>query len=147
MIYPSGLTASAGGGSTSSSPGSGDVQRLLDGFAGRMSGVTRAVIITLDGLQVAHAGSVGVDLADRLAACTAGLFSLAGQCGSMLGSGMIEHVTVRFGEGHLLCMGIGQSAGLMVAAAPDSDLQILTYAMRQLAAAATPLLTPSRRYG
>jgi uncharacterized protein len=143
MTYRSGLTVPASGDASSS--GSNDLQWLLDSFAGQTSGVTHAVIIALDGLQLAYAGRVGIDLADQLAACTAGLLSLANQCGSLLGIGSTEHVTVRFGDGHLLCMRIGHTAGLTVAAEPGSDLRVLAYAMSQFVTGVTHVLAPPRR--
>jgi uncharacterized protein len=125
-------------------PGSHNVQWLLESFTGQTAGVTHAVIIALDGLRLAHAGRVGVDLADQLAACTAGLLGLANQCGSLLGSGGTEHVTVRFGGGHLVCMRIGETAGLTVAAEPDADLRGLAYAMSQFVSGVTQVLAPAR---
>jgi uncharacterized protein len=145
MTYRSGLTAPAS--SDTAPSGKHDVQWLLDSFAGQTAGITHAVIIALDGLQLAFAGRVGVDLADQLAACTAGLLSLANQCGGLLGAGTTEHVTVRFGEGHLLCMRIGQTAGLLVAAEPGSDLRVLAYAMSQFVTSVTHVLAPPRRDG
>jgi uncharacterized protein len=142
MTYRFDMTAPVG-----PSSGTQNVQWLLEGFTGQTAGVTHAVIITLDGLQLAHAGRVGVDLADQLAACTAGLLSLASQYGKLLGLGVTEHVTVRFGEGHLLCMPIGQTAGLMVAAEPGSDLSVIGYAMGQFVTNTTQVLAPPRRDG
>jgi predicted regulator of Ras-like GTPase activity (Roadblock/LC7/MglB family) len=145
MTYRSGLTAPAS--NDAASPGSHDVQWLLESFADETAGITHAVIIALDGLQLAHAGAVGVDLGDQLAACTAGLLSLANQCGSLLGAGTTEHVTVRFGEGHLICMRIGETAGLLVAAEPGTDLRVLAYAMSQFVTGVTHVLAPPRRDG
>lgn len=144
MTYHPGLTGPA---SLDAAPPSGsrNVQWLLESFTGQTAGVTHAVIIALDGLQLAYAGRVGVDLADQLAACTAGLLGLANQCGILLGSGGTEHVTVRFGGGHLLCMRIGETAGLMVAAEPGSDLRTLAYAMSQFVSGVTHALAPARR--
>jgi predicted regulator of Ras-like GTPase activity (Roadblock/LC7/MglB family) len=144
MTYRSDATVPTGGDAPSST-GAHDVQWLLRDFVGQTSGVTHAVIIALDGLQLGYAGSVGIDLADQLAACTAGLLGLANQCGGLLGSGATEHVTVRFGGGHLLCMRIGETAGLMVAAEPDSDLRALAYAMSLFVSSVTHALAPARR--
>jgi predicted regulator of Ras-like GTPase activity (Roadblock/LC7/MglB family) len=145
MTYRSGATAPTGGDALSPT-GPHDVQWLLRDFAGQTSGVTHAVIIALDGLQLGYAGQVGIDLADQLAACTAGLLGLANQCGGLLGSGATEHVTVRFGGGHLLCMRIGETAGLMVAAEPGSDLRVIAYAMSQFVNSVTQVLAPGRRF-
>jgi predicted regulator of Ras-like GTPase activity (Roadblock/LC7/MglB family) len=144
MTYRSGATAPTGG-DAPSSIGTHDVQWLLQDFAAETSGVTHAVIISLDGLQLGYAGQVGIDLADQLAACTAGLLGLANRCGSLLGSGATEHVTVRFGGGHLLCMRIGETAGLMVAAEPGSDLRVIAYAMSQFVSSVTDVIAPPRR--
>jgi predicted regulator of Ras-like GTPase activity (Roadblock/LC7/MglB family) len=122
-----------------------DVAWLLSQFASEAPGVTHAVILSLDGLRVAAAGAVDRDLADQLAACTSGLLSLAHQLGSLLASGSPDHVTVRFGQGHLLCMRIGQLAGLMVAAAPDSDLRVLAFQMTRFVQSVGHRLAPAAR--
>ena len=125
--------------------GSHDIPWLLNRFAAEAPGVTHAVLVSLDGLQLARSGTVGKDLADQLAACAAGLLSLANQCGSLLGAGITDHVTVRFGQGHLLCMRIAQTAGLMVAAAPGCDLRVLAYQMSQFVGSVTHVLAPPVR--
>jgi predicted regulator of Ras-like GTPase activity (Roadblock/LC7/MglB family) len=126
-------------------PGRSELNWLLDGFVAETAGVTHAVVVAVDGLQIARAAAVGRDLADQLAACTSGLLSLANQCGRLLGSGSTEHVTIRFGDGHLLCMRIGGTAGLMVAAEAGADLRVLAYAMSQFAAGAAQVLAPTAR--
>jgi hypothetical protein len=145
MTYPTAAAAVPAPGAAP--PGPSDLRWLLDRFAAEAPGVTHAVIVSLDGLQLVRAGAAGKDLADQLAACTAGLLSLANQCGSLLGSGTTEHVTVRFGRGHLLCMRIGQTAGLLVAAEPGSDLRVLAYAMSQFVGSVTHVLAPPPRNG
>jgi predicted regulator of Ras-like GTPase activity (Roadblock/LC7/MglB family) len=126
-------------------PGRSELSWLLDRFAAETAGVTHAVVVAVDGLPIARAAAAGRDLADQLAACTSGLLSLANQCGLLLGSGSTEHVTIRFGDGHLLCMRIGDTAGLMVAAEAGADLRVLAYAMSQFTAGAAQVLAPTVR--
>jgi hypothetical protein len=120
---------------------------LLHQFAHDAPGLTHALIVSLDGLQLATSDAVGRDLADQLAAATSGLLSLANQCGALLALGGTDHVTVRLKHGHLLCMRIGESAGLVVAARPDADLRVLAHWMTKFVSSVDHVLAPPLRPG
>jgi predicted regulator of Ras-like GTPase activity (Roadblock/LC7/MglB family) len=123
-----------------------NVAWLLKQFVDEAAGVTHALLVSLDGLQVAASKSVPRDLGDQLAALTAGLLSMANQGGALLGLGPSDHMTIRFPTGHLLFMRVGESAGLAVAAIAGSDLRVLAYQMSQFVRSAGHVLTPPARF-
>jgi uncharacterized protein len=118
---------------------------LVERFVSEVPGITHAVVVSLDGLQLATAGAVDRDLADQLSALTAGLLSIAGQCGFRLQLGEAENVTIRFPHGHLAFMRIGRFAGLCVAARPGTDMRTLAFQMTRFVASVGHALTPQPR--
>jgi uncharacterized protein len=123
----------------------GDVAWLIRQFADEAPGVTHAIVVSLDGLQLASSSAVARDLGDQVAALTAGLLSMANQCGDLLDLGPTEYLTVRQPRGHLLFMRIGDSAGLAVAAAAQADLRVLAFQMTQFVSSVGHVLTPQVR--
>jgi uncharacterized protein len=123
----------------------GDVAWLIRQFATEAPGVTHAVVVSLDGLQLAASDTVERDVGDQISALTAGLLSMANQCGDLLSLGPTEYMTIRLPRGHLLFMRIGEAAGLAVAAAAQSDLRVLAFQMTQFVTSVGHVLTPQVR--
>src|SRR4051794_24071880 len=84
---------------------------LVHQFADDVPGVSHALVVSLDGLQLAASAHIPRDLGDRLAALTAGLLSMADQSGTLLGLGTSEYLTIRLPLGYLLFMRLGDAAG------------------------------------
>ncbi|WP_346533938.1 roadblock/LC7 domain-containing protein [Micromonospora sp. DPT] len=122
-----------------------DCAWLVRQFADDVPGVTHAVLVSLDGLQLAASGRVPRDLGDQLAALTSGLLSIADRSGALLDLGASEYLTVRLPRGHLLFMRVGESAGLAVAATAGCDLRVVAYRMTQFVGAVRHALTPQVR--
>lgn len=122
-----------------------DYAWLIRRFADEVPGVTHALIVSLDGLQLTASGRVPRDLGDQLAALTAGLLSMADRSAALLDLGVAEYLTIRLPRGHLLFMRVGESAGLAVAAAAGSDLRVVSYHMAQFVGAVGHALTPRVR--
>ncbi|MCW3843118.1 roadblock/LC7 domain-containing protein [Micromonospora yasonensis] len=139
QAYPGNGTATGG-------PGLPDCAWLIRQFAEDVPGVSHAILVSLDGLQLAASHGVGRDLGDQLAALTAGLLSMADRSATLLDLGAAEYLTVRLPRGHLLFMRVGESAGLAVAAAPGCDLRIVSYRMTQFVGAVWHALTPAVRH-
>lgn len=118
---------------------------LVHQFAQEVPGVTHALVVSLDGLQLAGSAAVPRDLGDQLAALTAGLLSIADQSASLLDLGSCEYLTIRLPRGHLLFMRIGDSAGLAVATTAGCDLRVVAYQMAQFVGAVGHVLTPGMR--
>ncbi|MGC1213713.1 MAG: roadblock/LC7 domain-containing protein [Micromonospora sp.] len=134
-----------GNGTATAGQGVPDCGWLIRQFADDVPGVTHALIVSLDGLQLAASRGVTRDLGDQLAALTAGLLSMADRSASLLDLGASEYLTVRLPRGHLLFMRVGESAGLAVAAAPGCDLRVVSYRMTQFVTAVWHALTPQAR--
>lgn len=134
-----------GNGTATAGQGLPDCAWLIRQFADDVPGVTHALIVSLDGLQLAASRGVTRDLGDQLAALTAGLLSMADRSASLLDLGASEYLTVRLPRGHLLFMRVGESAGLAVAAAPGCDLRVVSYRMTQFVTAVWHALTPQAR--
>ncbi|MFJ8579542.1 roadblock/LC7 domain-containing protein [Micromonospora sp. NPDC093277] len=123
-----------------------DCAWLIDQFAEDVPGVTHAVLVSLDGLQLAASRGVGRDVGDQLSALAAGMLSMADRGGALLDLGASEYLTVRLPRGHMLFMRVGESAGLAVAAAPGCDLRVVSYRMTQFVSAVWHILTPQVRH-
>ena len=126
-------------------PGTPEVAWLLEQFADETPGLTHAVLVSLDGLRIAAARRVDRDLADQLAALTAGLLSLSNQLGGLLTLGGTEHVALRLAQGHVLCMRVADTAGLVVAASAGTDLRVLAYQMTGFVGSVAHALSPEAR--
>ena len=62
----------------------GDVTWLVRQFAADVPSVTHAVVVSLDGLQLAASGTVERDVGDQVAALSAALLSMGTRCGELL---------------------------------------------------------------
>lgn len=122
-----------------------DFAWLIGQFAGDTPGVTHAVLLSTDGLQLVSSPSVDRDLGDQLAALTSGLLSMADRSGELLRLGAAEYLTVRLPKGHLLFTRVGDAAGLAVAAVAGCDLRIVAYEMTRFVGAVGHLLSPEIR--
>ena len=122
-----------------------DFAWLIRQFADEVPGVTHALLVSLDGLQLVASNAVPRDLGDQLAALTAGLISMADRGAALLRMGVSEYMTIRLPAGHLLFMRVGESAGLAVAASVGCDLRVVAYHMTQFVGAVGHVLTPAMR--
>jgi predicted regulator of Ras-like GTPase activity (Roadblock/LC7/MglB family) len=122
-----------------------DLDWLIQQLANEVPTVTHALVVSLDGLQLAHTGAVDRDLGDQLAALTAGILSIGGQYGQWLQLGQPENLTIRFPHGHVAFMRIADTAGLCVAARAGTDMRTLAFAMTKFVQAVGHALTPEMR--
>jgi hypothetical protein len=118
---------------------------LINQFADEVPGVTHALIVSRDGLQLVGSRSVSRDLGDQLAALASGLISMADRSAALLDLGPSEYITIRLPQGHLLFMRVGDAAGLAVAASGGCDLRVVAYHMTQFVGAVAHMLTPQLR--
>ena len=117
--------------STASAASSGNVGWLVEEFVERVHGVTHALILSTDGLPLAGSSSVGMDEAERLAAISSGVLSLAHNGAALFGKGACEQIIIRLDDGHLLFMGIGSGAGLAVLTSSAAQMRVVGYEMTQ----------------
>jgi uncharacterized protein len=108
--------------------------------------VAHAVIVSSDGLPVGISAGFPEDRADRLAAVTSGLSSLALGAARMFEGGPVIQMVVEMDDGVLVVMGISHGASLAVLAGPDSKMGLLAYETTLLVAQASRVITPAARH-
>ena len=110
--------------------GAGQLDWLLDDLVQRVSHVTKAVILSQDGMALAASKTLERDDAEHLAALAAGLQSLARGAGRHFGGGGgVRQTIIEMESGYLLVSAAGSGTCLAVIAEPDADLGLVAYEM------------------
>ncbi len=107
----------------------GRLDWLLDDLVRRVGQVTKAVILSSDGLALGASGTLGRDDAEHLAALAAGLTSLARSAGRHFGGGAVRQTVIEMETGLVLVTAAGSGTCLAVIAGPDADLGLVAYEM------------------
>ena len=123
-----------------------DLNWLVTNFAERIPDVAHAVIVSSDGLVVAVSAGFPAERADRLAAVTSGLSSLAQGAARMFDGGIVIQTVVEMDDGVLVVMTISHGASLAVLAGPDGKMGLIAYEMTQLVERAGRMITPATRH-
>ncbi|MEU4811429.1 roadblock/LC7 domain-containing protein [Nocardia fluminea] len=107
---------------------------LLDDLA--LDGVRFAVLLSEDGLRVAHSGAISTDDAERFAAAACGLRSLGKVLGEFCGglANTVRQNMTEYEEGMVLITAAGAGTLLGVATTGDVDLALVAHRMNELAA-------------
>ncbi|WP_037603868.1 roadblock/LC7 domain-containing protein [Streptacidiphilus rugosus] len=110
-----------------------DLSWMLDS-ALEIPGALHAVLISADGLLMARTKDFDKDNADRVAAAMSGVQSLSRSLGFFCedNSGLWRQTLVEFEGGWVFLISAGEGAYLGVSAAPDVDMQDITFRMQQL---------------
>ncbi|WP_042363710.1 roadblock/LC7 domain-containing protein [Streptacidiphilus neutrinimicus] len=110
-----------------------DLSWMLDS-ALEIPGALHAVLISADGLLMARTKDFDKDDADRVAAAMSGVQSLSRSLGFFCedSSGLWRQTLVEFDGGWVFLISAGEGAYLGVSAAPDVDMQNITFRMQQL---------------
>lgn len=110
-----------------------DLSWMLDS-ALEIPGALHAVLISADGLLMARTKDFDKDDADRVAAAMSGVQSLSRSLGFFCedSSGLWRQTLVEFDGGWVFLISAGEGAYLGVSAAPDVDMQDITFRMQQL---------------
>jgi predicted regulator of Ras-like GTPase activity (Roadblock/LC7/MglB family) len=97
-------------------------------------GALHAVLISADGLLMARTKDFEKDDADRVAAAMSGVQSLSRSLGFFCedSSHQWRQTLVEFDGGWVFLISAGEGAYLGVSAAPDVDMQDITFRMQQL---------------
>jgi hypothetical protein len=122
-----------------------DLNWLVTDFVGRVPDVAHAVIVSSDGLVVAVSAGFPEDRADRLAAVTSGLSSLAQGAGRMFEAGTVIQTMVEMDNGVLAVVTVSHGASLAVLAGPDGKMGLIAYEMALLVERAGRMITPPAR--
>lgn len=115
---------------------------LLTRFATDTAGVREAIAVSSDGLLIAMSSTLTRADADRLAAITSAITSLANGAARVYDLGSPNKVIIDLDRGYLLVSAISAGSALGVLARKDADLGNLAYEMAMLANRAGSVLTP-----
>jgi predicted regulator of Ras-like GTPase activity (Roadblock/LC7/MglB family) len=115
---------------------------LLARFAAETANVVEAIVVSADGLLIAMSAARPRAEADRLAAITSAIISLAGAASNLHDLGESNKIIMDLDRGYLLVRTLGAGSVLGVLATKKADLGGLAYEMTMFARRAGNLLTP-----
>jgi len=107
----------------------GQLDWLLDDLVRRVAHITKAVILSQDGMALGASDTLGRDDAEHLAALAAGFQSLARGAGQHFGAGPARQVIIEMESGFLLVSAAGSGTCLAVITGPGADLGLVAYEM------------------
>lgn len=110
----------------------GQLDWLLDDLTARVPEVTRAVILSRDGLSIGASSSLTREESEFLSAAAAGLQSLARGTSSQFGGGDVRQTVVEMDHVILFVTAAGDGSCLAVLAVQGADLGEVAYEMTLL---------------
>jgi predicted regulator of Ras-like GTPase activity (Roadblock/LC7/MglB family) len=110
----------------------GQLDWLLDDLTGRVPEVTRAVILSRDGLLIGASSSLAREDSEFLCAAAAGFQSLARGTSHKFGGGDVRQTVVEMDSLMLFVMAAGEGSCLAVLAVQGADLGEVAYEMALL---------------
>nr|WP_205863329.1 roadblock/LC7 domain-containing protein [Planosporangium thailandense] len=105
---------------------------MLDDLVDRVPSVQRAVVLSVDGLQMGASRGLAQEDAEHLAALAAGFQSLARGAARHFGSGPVRQTVIEMESAFLFVTAAGRGACLAVLADGDSDIGLIAYEMAML---------------
>lgn len=101
-----------------------------------LAGVRFAVLLSDDGLRLAHSAGISRDDAERFAAAASGLRSLGKALGEFCGApgNAVRQNMTEYDDGMVLITAAGPSSLLGVATTSDVDVALVAHRMNELAA-------------
>jgi predicted regulator of Ras-like GTPase activity (Roadblock/LC7/MglB family) len=110
----------------------GQLDWLLDDLVRRIAHITKAVILSQDGMTLGASQTLGRDDAEHLAALAAGFQSLARGTSRHFGGGAVRQTVIEMESGFLLVTAAGSGTCLAVITGPGADLGLVAYEMAVL---------------
>ena len=107
----------------------GHLDWLLDDLVRRVAHLTKAVILSQDGMALGASDTLERDDAEHLAALAAGFQSLARGAGQRFGCGAVRQTIIEMEAGFLLVTAAGSGTCLAVVTGPGADLGLVAYEM------------------
>jgi predicted regulator of Ras-like GTPase activity (Roadblock/LC7/MglB family) len=107
----------------------GQLDWLLDDLVGRVAPITKAVILSQDGIALGASRTLGREDAEHLAALAAGFQSLAKGAGNHFGGGAVRQTIIEMEHGFLFVSAAGSGTCLAVLADHTADLGLVAYEM------------------
>jgi uncharacterized protein len=115
---------------------------LVSRFAHDTGGVIAAIAVSSDGLLIASSSTLERANADRLAAISSAMLSLAHGASECHALGQPDKVVIEMTQGYLLVCTISAGSVLGVLATKQASLGTVAYEMALFANRATGVLTP-----
>src|SRR5580692_1177095 len=109
--------------------GAGQPDWLLDDLVQRVAPITKAVILSQDGIALGASGTLARDDAEHLAALAAGFQSLARGAGRHFGGGEVRQTIIEMSAGFLFVSAAGSGTCLAVLTGADADVGLIAYEM------------------
>ncbi len=116
---------------------------LLNQFAAKTPLVTDAIAVSSDGLLIAMSDGIERTEADRMAAVTSAMISLANGASAVRHLGAPNRVIIDMDGGYLLIIAISAGSTLGVFAGKSANLGHLAFEMATFANRAGEVLTPA----
>jgi hypothetical protein len=122
-----------------------DLNWLVTNFVERVPAVAHAIVVSSDGLPMAHSEGFPLDRVDQLSAVTSGLTSLTQGASRVFEGGIVNQTVVDMERGLLIVMAISDGSSIAVLAAADCDMGLVAYEMALLVERVGGALTPQVR--
>ncbi len=110
----------------------GQLDWLLDDLVARVPQVTKAVILSRDGLAIGASATLPREDSEYLCAAAAGFQSLARGTSQHFGGGAVRQTVVEMESAILFVMAAGEGSSLAVLAELGADLGLVAYEMALL---------------
>jgi predicted regulator of Ras-like GTPase activity (Roadblock/LC7/MglB family) len=124
---------------------SGQLDWLLDDLVARVAKVTKAVILSRDGLPVGSSEGMTREDAEYLCAAAAAFQSLARGTSQHVGGGAVRQTVIEMEAAFLFVMAAGEGSCLAVLAAQGADVGMVAYEMALLVTRVGQHLAVERR--
>lgn len=122
-----------------------DLDWLVSDFTWRVPDAAHAAVVSADGVALALSEEIPEAYAEKLAAITSGLASLMGGAARIFDAGLPTQALVEMQGGLMVIKSISDGSSLCVLAAPDCDIELVSYEMSLLVEAAGEVLSPALR--
>ena len=110
----------------------GELNWLLDDLVTRVPQVSKAVMLTQDGLPIGASASLNREDAEHLAALASGFQSMARGAGQHFGGGRVRQTIIEMEAAFLFVSAAGQGTCLAVLSTGDADVGLVAYEMAVL---------------
>ena len=118
---------------------------MVSDFVRRVSGVTHALVVSVDGLKLAVSDQVDESTADQLAAVASGLVSLTRGAARCFDAEPVVQTIVETAGGYFFVTSVSEGSTLAVFATAECDIGMIGYEMTLLVDRVGQLLVPATR--
>ena len=124
-----------------------DLNWLVSDFTARVPDAAHAAVVSADGVPLALSDDIPDYFAEQLAAITSGLASLMAGAARIFEAGLPIQALCEMDGGLMIIKSISDGSSLCVLAAPDCDIELVSYEMSLLVEAVGEVLSPALRGG